>query len=358
MRFRGKSIRRKIVALLLVPLLSLTALWAFATVITGQEAVQLFSFADVMRKAGFPAEDVILALEKERRQTVVYLADPRRSGALAELDARQRATDKAVADYRAGIDRGARNAMDSGTKDRFRAIETSLDSIEGLRRRVEDSTLTRYAAFQDYNELVDPYYDFLGSLSAVQDADMERQGRALAGLIRARESVSREDALLSGAFVAGSLDLQDLRSFSDRTAERKILYSLSLPALPTADRTLLDAYWRGPHARALAAAEDAVVLGGPGRTDQAIGQQQWQVTVTPSSTTSPGSASRPATATRAASSPSPSASSSRPPSPASWASPPSSARSSSRSASAAASSGTCAGCARRPTRSPAYGCPA
>lgn len=281
MRFRGKSIRRKIVALLLVPLVSLTALWAFATVITGQEAVQLFSFADVMRKAGFPAEDVILALEKERRQTLVYLADPRRPGALTDLGARQRATDKAVADYRSGIDREARDAMDSGTKDRFRAIETSLDSIEGLRRRVEDSTLTRFAAFQAYNELVDPYYDFLGSLSVVQEADMERQGRALAGLIRARESVSREDALLSGAFVAGSMDRQDLRTFSDRTAERTILYSTSLPALPAADRRLFDAYWQGPHAKALRAAEDAVILAGPGSTDQAVGQRHWQATVTP-----------------------------------------------------------------------------
>lgn len=36
MRFRGKSIRRKIVALLLVPLVSLTGLWVFATYITGK----------------------------------------------------------------------------------------------------------------------------------------------------------------------------------------------------------------------------------------------------------------------------------------------------------------------------------
>ena len=34
MRFRGKSIRRKIVALLLVPLVALTGVWTFATVLT------------------------------------------------------------------------------------------------------------------------------------------------------------------------------------------------------------------------------------------------------------------------------------------------------------------------------------
>ena len=48
MRFRGKSIRRKIVALLLVPLLSLTTLWAFTTVLTSREASHLFDVSSVM----------------------------------------------------------------------------------------------------------------------------------------------------------------------------------------------------------------------------------------------------------------------------------------------------------------------
>jgi hypothetical protein len=48
MRFRGKSIRRKIVALLLVPLVSLTAIWGFATVLTGREAGDLFNVSRVV----------------------------------------------------------------------------------------------------------------------------------------------------------------------------------------------------------------------------------------------------------------------------------------------------------------------
>lgn len=70
MRFRGKSIRRKIVALLLVPLVSLTAIWAFATVITSREAIQLMDAADVIDKVGTPAEDAVQAIQKERRQTL------------------------------------------------------------------------------------------------------------------------------------------------------------------------------------------------------------------------------------------------------------------------------------------------
>ncbi|MFD0070325.1 hypothetical protein, partial [Streptomyces sp. NPDC127574] len=75
MRFRGKSIRRKIVALLLVPLVSLTAIWAFATVLTGREASRLFSVSDIVEKIGYPTEDTARVLQQERRQTLVYLAD-------------------------------------------------------------------------------------------------------------------------------------------------------------------------------------------------------------------------------------------------------------------------------------------
>jgi hypothetical protein len=91
MRFRGKSIRRKIVALLLVPLLSLTALWSFATVLTGREASQLLAASSVAEQVGKPVEDTIDVIQKERRQTLVYLADRRASGAQQTMNTRRSA---------------------------------------------------------------------------------------------------------------------------------------------------------------------------------------------------------------------------------------------------------------------------
>ncbi|MEU7137398.1 nitrate- and nitrite sensing domain-containing protein [Streptomyces sp. NPDC046261] len=275
MRLRGKSIRRKIVALLLVPLVSLTGLWVFATVITGNEAVRLLSVADIMRKVGYPADDMVRSLQQERRQTLVYLADPRRSDALAQLRERQRVTDHTVADFRARFHDGVRDEVATEAANRFHAIEKSLDGIEGLRRKVEDNTLTRYTALQAYNELVEPYYDFLGSLSALQDAGMDRQGRALVGIARAREALAREDALLAAALAAGSMSRQDLRSFSDRVAERKVLYSTHLAALPETEQKIFDDYWRGAHAQALRSAEDTVILAGAARAVHVTDAQRW-----------------------------------------------------------------------------------
>src|SRR6476620_2071626 len=100
MRFRGKSIRRKIVALLLVPLVSLAAIWAFATLLTGREASQLFSVSEVVKKIGYPTEDTVRVLQRERRQTLVYLADPRASDGLAALKRSRGATDRVLAKVR------------------------------------------------------------------------------------------------------------------------------------------------------------------------------------------------------------------------------------------------------------------
>ncbi|KOG36302.1 sensor histidine kinase [Streptomyces varsoviensis] len=281
MRFRGKSIRRKIVALLLVPLVALTALWAFATVITGKEAAQLLTGADVMRRLGHPAEDMAQALQKERRQTLVYLADMRRSDALEALRAQRRATDKTAVDLRSGAGHGVRDDMSAASADQFTTIEDGLDDLAGLRRKVEHNTLTRDGALRAYNELIDPYYAFLGTLNTLQDADMDKQGRALVGVTRAREALSREDALLAAGLAAGSMNRQEIRAFSDRIAERKLLYTTNLPVLPASDQNIYADFWRGADARALEKAEEAVLAAGPAKAVQTINSQRWEAAVGP-----------------------------------------------------------------------------
>ncbi|MFI9724461.1 nitrate- and nitrite sensing domain-containing protein [Streptomyces sp. NPDC052396] len=279
MPFRGKSIRRKIVALLLVPLVSLTALWAFATVITGREAARLFSAGEVVRKICKPVDSSIQALREERRQSLVYLAGPR-SGPAADLGSRQHETDRAVARFRSAVNGDLRGELSAGTAARLRTAEAALDGLDSLRRKVGERTVDRYDAYRAYNELIDPYYELLGSLSGVQDADLAKQGRALLGLGRADEAVSREDALLTAAFTAGTMNARELRGFADRVAERRVLYNTNLSALPVADQKLFEDYWRGGNAHALTAAEEAVITAGPGRPAvHAVAQRRWQAAV-------------------------------------------------------------------------------
>ncbi|MEC4020913.1 sensor histidine kinase, partial [Streptomyces sp. H27-D2] len=276
MRFRGKSIRRKIVALLMVPLVSLTVIWAFATFITGRDAQQLLDVSDVVDEVGYPSETTAQAVQRERRETLVYLADPRRSDALTRMHRQARTTDKVVDRLRANAARGdVRDAMNSGSAARLDGILKGMDGLDSLRAKVEDGTITRNAAFTAYNALVEPCHDFLYSLQTGIDIEKDKQGRALVDVTRAREAVSREDALLSAALAAGHMTKQELRSFSDRVAERNVLYRTSLPMLPAVDREIFEKYWRGGEGQALTETEDKVISAGAPGADRVVNAERW-----------------------------------------------------------------------------------
>ncbi|MFI9024501.1 nitrate- and nitrite sensing domain-containing protein [Streptomyces sp. NPDC053560] len=276
MRFRGKSIRRKIVALLLVPLVSLTAMWAFATYVTGSEARQLLQVAVIVDKVGYPTEDAVQALQKERRATLVYLADPRIAGSLTDLRRRTRATDEAVDRLRSNADSSdIRGDLAGGAGPRLRTALDGFRGLDELREQVENNTLTRREAFQQYNALVDLCYDFMGSLHFLPDADISKEGGALVSITRGREAISREDAVLSAALVSRSMTPRELRDFADRVAERKLLYDTSLTSLPASERAVYEDYWNGDKPRELQAFEDRVIAAGPSAAPTAVNAERW-----------------------------------------------------------------------------------
>ncbi|MFH9249929.1 nitrate- and nitrite sensing domain-containing protein [Streptomyces lydicus] len=276
MRFRGKSVRRKIVALLLVPLVSLTSMWAFMTYITGREANQLLDVGNVVRSLGYPVEDVIQALQRERRQSLLYLADRRGADALGALHGRSRDTDDAVTRLEADADtRDVREDLAGDAGDRLAGILKALGTLRSLRSQVEHNTVTRDEAMEGYNSLVDPAYDFLAALHALENVEMDKQGRALVNVTRAREAVSREDALMSAVLASGTMSKRDLRALSDRVAERRVLYGISLPMLPAKDRGLYEDYWRSAKARELSSYEDRVIAAGADAGPRVINAERW-----------------------------------------------------------------------------------
>ncbi|MCN9240644.1 nitrate- and nitrite sensing domain-containing protein [Streptomyces sp. RY43-2] len=265
MRFRGKSIRRKIVALLLVPLLSLTSIWAFATLLTGRAAQSLFTVSRIVEKVGYPTEDTVRVLQQERRQSLVYLADPRASDALVALHRSRAATDEAVAALRENSKDGdLHDDMGEGTSGRLTSILDALDGIGSLRRSIEDGTVDRAQALDLYNRLVAPCFMLLTNLRVLDNVEMDKQGRAIVTVSRARELLSREDALLGSALVAGRLTRDDIHGVSDLAAQRTVLYDVGLPMLPTSESARFEHYWKDAGTAPLRVAERTVIDAAPG----------------------------------------------------------------------------------------------
>ncbi|MER6106031.1 nitrate- and nitrite sensing domain-containing protein [Streptomyces sp. NPDC001832] len=281
MRFRGKSIRRKIVALLLVPLVSLTGLWGFATFLTGREAGHLMSANTIVEKVGHPLEDTVRAIQDERRQTLVFLADPRASNALPLLQRQRAATDRVVADVQdSARQKDIRDALRPEDETQLNSVLGTVEGLGALRDSVEKRTIDRLKAMEFYERLIDPCYRFLTGLRTMENVSMDKQVRALAGISRAREMLSREDALVASSLIAGRLTASELRQISDLVANRKLLYEINGEMLPSLERQRVQQYWASPDSEALRTAEKALISGGPTQ-DPRVDAERWQEVAAP-----------------------------------------------------------------------------
>ncbi|MFP1628139.1 nitrate- and nitrite sensing domain-containing protein [Streptomyces sp. 5K101] len=282
MRFRGKSIRRKIVALLLVPLLSLTALWGFATVLTGHDAAQLLAASSVAEQVVPPVQNTVDALQKERRQTLVHLADRRASDALSALYTRRDATDSVVAALRdKARTQAVRDDMTPAAEQQLSSLLDALDGLGALRRSVDSNTITRVQALEFFNRLLDPSYGFLLTLHGLNDAALERQGIGLVGLLRAREMLAREDALVASTLTTGRITGEEIRTLTDLVAQRNLYYELNLASLPAKDREIHEEYWRSPETVPLRETEERLITEGPVDRLSSAEIDRWEEAATP-----------------------------------------------------------------------------
>ena len=285
MRFRGRSIRRKIVALLLVPLVSLTVLWGFSTVLTGTEANRLRDVDYVIGQVGPPLQDAITAIQNERRQTLVQMAAPQAGSVLRQLRETRKVTDAAVARLRTGTRlKRVRSTLNSTATDQLASLVDELNGITDIRTAVDNHTDTRLEALYSFNAVIDPGQMFLTTMFGQEDVDLDNRGRALQGLDRAQEMLSREDALVVSSLITREFTVEEIRAVSDFTADRTLLYQANLSDLPVSDRAILSQYWATPASLTLRNTEDSIIGAGAGRPPKSVTAEGWQKLATPALT--------------------------------------------------------------------------
>ncbi|CAM5704492.1 hypothetical protein SGLAM104S_07694 [Streptomyces glaucescens] len=88
--------RAKIICLLMVPVVSLLALWAYATVTTAQDVSRLRQLQRVDAEVRTPVANAVAALQAERAAAVRYATAPETGGS-GELERLAARTDRAAA---------------------------------------------------------------------------------------------------------------------------------------------------------------------------------------------------------------------------------------------------------------------
>lgn len=276
MRFRGKSIRRKIVALLLVPLVALTVIWTFAVYLTGRDALQLMRAGTVYSKVARPLVDSLQEVEAERSLTLRQLVDPGASDLQSALRTQRAGTDAALDRLRRSAQGSdARSALGDESGQQLRGVMDGFAGLASLRHNAGEHEVTRREAYDQYNRLCDQALDFLVDLPTLENSALDKEARGLVGISRAREALSREDALLGSALTSGRLDPRDLRDISDLVTARTMYYTVSLPSLPGQEGDAFSSYWSGPATIPVRTTESTAIGKNPGSSTITGSAARW-----------------------------------------------------------------------------------
>ncbi|MFD8982407.1 nitrate- and nitrite sensing domain-containing protein [Streptomyces sp. NPDC059564] len=262
-RLRPATVRAKIVSLLMVPVVSLLALWAFATVSTAQDVARLSRVRQADSEIRTPLAAVLTELQAERRAAVRFLADPATAAdQAAALEQQARRTDDAVRRLRLG---DAHTVAESGdyrpdVVARLGAFVAGAGGLGAARKDVAERRATPDAAYETYTRVADSALAAEGALSGAQDAELGPDARVLLEFARAGEMLSREDALLA---LPGPRDADALRRLTGAVETRRALTAATAADLPAAQRAAWESVARGASYAELTGAEDKALTAAP-----------------------------------------------------------------------------------------------
>uniref|UniRef100_UPI0004C7AA67 sensor histidine kinase n=1 Tax=Streptomyces sp. NRRL F-5727 TaxID=1463871 RepID=UPI0004C7AA67 len=274
---RPRTVRAKIVSLLMVPVVSLLALWGFATVTTAQDMARIRQLQRVDDDIRGPVSGAVAALQEERRAALRQIAAPG-AGRAAELKDRIRRTDEAVARLRLG---DGHTVGDSGdlppdVADRVGAFVREAQGLTRMRTAAADGRGEWDRVYAEYTTAVSAGFAVGGALSGIQDTGQGSHARVLLELARASEMLAREDALLGSAHLTGRLTAARQRAFTGAVETRRTLLASATADLPPAGRDAWRRLAAGTDHTRLTAAEDRVAAAADGRpAAQAAPSADW-----------------------------------------------------------------------------------
>src|SRR5580692_12369736 len=149
---RQRSIRSTITILLVIPLLSLIALWAYAAVSTVGGAIANKNDNTLNQLTGAPIAALAQALETERADTFVWQSARGHLPATA-MDKQRPLTDAAIDEFRVAADK-AEGLQPAGNRPAAATLLADLNGVMQLRANVDAGKIPALAAFQDYTTTV------------------------------------------------------------------------------------------------------------------------------------------------------------------------------------------------------------
>jgi Histidine kinase-, DNA gyrase B-, and HSP90-like ATPase./Nitrate and nitrite sensing. len=265
---KNRTVRFKLYALLSLPIVALIALWTYVAFYVVGNAFELLRVQTVSEQVAAPSATLASMIKQERKLSAIYLSE-RNLGSARLEEARQR-TDAAIRLFhQRSTSQEASSALDAETRAAIDEIHREFPKLTAIRNDVDARAVDRVAIVAAYSEIQNVLYRMYDRLITVPDIRLYQKANGVYRIAQAGDLLSREDALLSGAALDGTLSRRDYEAVAEAVANRRLLMRQGLSVL---DRELSEPYERlmaSTDYRRLEALEQQGIVrrGLPGPTD-------------------------------------------------------------------------------------------
>ncbi|HEY6313648.1 MAG TPA: nitrate- and nitrite sensing domain-containing protein [Streptosporangiaceae bacterium] len=263
---RTRSARLTLVSLLLIPLLSLTALWGFTASITLGNVIRDQQYNKVENAIAPSVIALAQTLAGERALTLIWLGTGRRSAPFqAQLLAVRHSTDTYAAAVRTSI-MSVDGLVSTTARTRFGQFLAELAGLGQIRAAVDSGADSQAAAYNAYSAITAAEYGAFQISLPPGDPNLSLMTQSAIAEGRAEDFTGGAVALVEGALAARGLMPQPDRMLLAQTVGQQNLeisdmYSLADPAMTVIFKQIYDT----PAYRQLLATENQIEASPPNR---------------------------------------------------------------------------------------------
>jgi signal transduction histidine kinase len=282
MRLRHKSIRLRMLLLVLVPLAALISVYGYAVAGQISTAVGLANAGKISGTTITPITHAMVALNAERSGAVQYLAS-RSSQATAAFQQAEAATDRQFRIVKT-ITKSGPVTANASQLDKAAAASFVRDdngALQALRREVASGSIGRTAAINAYSAIM---ADGLRvAEQSLQETfvtqSLATTARQEVNLYTAEMLALEENDIYSGDVLAGQMPAADQKEFAQLAGLRQYLVKDAVPQLDAEASGLLRQQVPAALSAALTSQENAIIDAPAGTIQPVVPLSLWQRTV-------------------------------------------------------------------------------
>ena len=263
---RTRSARLTLVSLLLIPLLSLAALWGLTASITLGNAIRYQHYNAITTTIGPSVTALQETLPVESALTLVWVANKRQPGIFqAELAKARRGTDRYVPEVRSAVLK-VRGLITPKAVSLMNTFLAELAGLSRVRAAVDSGGYDTETAFNAYNAINTAEIRYFQNASATSDPLLGVMTQSAIAEARAQDAMGGVVALIEGAITSGGMMPQPERTlFAQVVGQQNMLtgdtFSLADPSLTAVFKQV----YNTPTYRKLVAIETQILASPPNR---------------------------------------------------------------------------------------------